>query len=82
MDCENTFSFFVLICRKAWKDNSPPSRARKSTKGGLAISLSACEDDKMAIDTTVSDPSIIVFKENMMKSQLLNVSKLKLDVSW
>ncbi|KAM1794029.1 hypothetical protein ACFX11_034552 [Malus domestica] len=35
-----------------WKDNSPPSRARKSTKGGLAISLSACEDDKMAIDTT------------------------------
>ncbi|CAN6686247.1 unnamed protein product [Malus baccata var. baccata] len=66
----------------AWKDNIPPSRARKSTKGGLAISLSACEDDKMAIDTTVSDPSIIVFKENMMKSQLLNVSKLKLDVSW
>ncbi|CAN6543825.1 unnamed protein product [Malus baccata var. baccata] len=65
-----------------WKDNSPPSRARKSTNGGLAISLSACEDDKMAIDTTVSDLSIIVFKENMMKSQLLNVSKFKLDVSW
>ncbi|XP_048424736.1 metacaspase-1 isoform X7 [Pyrus x bretschneideri] len=36
----------------AWKDNTPPSRARKSTRGGLAISLSACEDDKMAIDTT------------------------------
>ncbi|XP_048424740.1 metacaspase-1-like isoform X2 [Pyrus x bretschneideri] len=36
----------------AWKDNIPPSRARKSTRGGLAISLSACEDDKMAIDTT------------------------------
>ncbi|KAB2635430.1 metacaspase-1 [Pyrus ussuriensis x Pyrus communis] len=39
----------------AWKDNIPPSRARKSTRGGLAISLSACEDDKMAIDTTEQD---------------------------
>ncbi|XP_034228365.1 metacaspase-1 isoform X4 [Prunus dulcis] len=29
------------------------NRKQKSTSGGLAISISACEDDKMAADTTV-----------------------------
>nr|XP_023881580.1 metacaspase-1-like isoform X2 [Quercus suber]POE74092.1 metacaspase-1 [Quercus suber] len=35
-----------------WEDNSAPSKARKSTSGGIAICLSACDDDKMAADTT------------------------------
>ncbi|XP_024019883.1 metacaspase-2 [Morus notabilis] len=38
---------------KQWKDNSPPSGASKSTSGGLAICLSACEDHQLAADTTV-----------------------------
>ncbi|XP_062022365.1 metacaspase-1-like [Rosa rugosa] len=42
-----------------WKDNSPPSGARKSTSGGLAICLSACEDDKMAADTTAFDRNVM-----------------------
>ncbi|KAM1002328.1 hypothetical protein ACFX2C_002777 [Malus domestica] len=29
----------------AWKENIPPSGVRKSTNGGLAISLSTCEDN-------------------------------------
>ncbi|XP_028077434.1 metacaspase-1-like isoform X1 [Camellia sinensis] len=37
---------------KRWVDNKPPSGVRKSTDGGLAISLSACADDQMASDTT------------------------------
>ncbi|KAK4564008.1 hypothetical protein RGQ29_006201 [Quercus rubra] len=37
---------------KKWEDNSAPSKARKSTSGGIAICLSACDDDKMAADTT------------------------------
>ena len=39
--------------RNVWEDNSAPSKARKSTSGGLAICLSACNDDQMAADTTV-----------------------------
>ncbi|XP_021658279.2 metacaspase-1-like [Hevea brasiliensis] len=35
-----------------WEDNSPPNGTRKHTNGGLAISLSACEDNQMAADTT------------------------------
>ncbi|XP_004301564.1 PREDICTED: metacaspase-1-like [Fragaria vesca subsp. vesca] len=42
-----------------WKDNSPPSRAMKSTSGGLAICLSACEDDKMAADTTAFNRNVM-----------------------
>ncbi|XP_059446491.1 metacaspase-1-like [Corylus avellana] len=35
-----------------WDDNSAPSKAQKSTSGGIAISISACEDDQMAADTS------------------------------
>ncbi|KAG6711077.1 hypothetical protein I3842_05G035900 [Carya illinoinensis] len=35
-----------------WIDNKPPSKADKSTSGGLAICLSACGDDEMASDTS------------------------------
>ncbi|KAK8706571.1 hypothetical protein V6N13_050132 [Hibiscus sabdariffa] len=35
-----------------WIDNSPPSGARKQTSGGLAYSISACEDDQVAADTS------------------------------
>ncbi|XP_059446494.1 metacaspase-1-like [Corylus avellana] len=31
-----------------WDDNSAPSKAQISTSGGIAIFLSACEDDQMA----------------------------------
>ncbi|KAK6945744.1 hypothetical protein RJ641_013288 [Dillenia turbinata] len=34
-----------------WIDHSPPSKANKGTNGGLAISLSACEDNQQAADT-------------------------------
>ncbi|XP_047333691.1 metacaspase-1-like isoform X2 [Impatiens glandulifera] len=37
---------------KLWIDNKSPSRANKSPIGGVAISLSACADNKMAVDTT------------------------------
>ncbi|KHG07796.1 Metacaspase-1 -like protein [Gossypium arboreum] len=35
-----------------WKDNKPPSGARKQTSGGKAYCISACEDDQVAADTT------------------------------
>ncbi|CAM8987135.1 unnamed protein product [Rhodiola kirilowii] len=35
-----------------WVDNTPPSGAYKSTKGGFAVSLSACADKQIAADTT------------------------------
>lgn len=50
-NCIVTFS--LENCRNDWEDNSAPSKARKSTSGGIAICLSACDDDKMAADTTV-----------------------------
>ncbi|XP_062177663.1 metacaspase-1-like isoform X2 [Alnus glutinosa] len=37
---------------KNWEDNSPPSKAKKCTDGGIAIGLSACGDDQMAADTS------------------------------
>ncbi|WCJ18723.1 metacaspase 1 [Euphorbia peplus] len=37
---------------KIWDDNSPPNKTRKHTNGGLAISISACEDNEMAADTS------------------------------
>ncbi|XP_027348656.1 metacaspase-1-like [Abrus precatorius] len=38
-----------------WEDNKPPSKEpiRKHTSGGLAISLSACEDSQTAADSAV-----------------------------
>ncbi|CAL9021224.1 unnamed protein product [Prunus brigantina] len=45
--------------QRTWINNLPPSGARKSTSGGLAISISACEDDKMAADTTVFTKKIM-----------------------
>ncbi|KAJ6691144.1 hypothetical protein OIU74_015772 [Salix koriyanagi] len=39
--------------QKRWEDNSPPScNARKKTDGGLAISISACLDHEIAVDTS------------------------------
>uniref|UniRef100_A0A7N0VFP1 Peptidase C14 caspase domain-containing protein n=1 Tax=Kalanchoe fedtschenkoi TaxID=63787 RepID=A0A7N0VFP1_KALFE len=38
--------------QKGWIDNTPPSRANKNTKGGFAVSLSACADKQIAADTT------------------------------
>ncbi|KAF3435030.1 hypothetical protein FNV43_RR22117 [Rhamnella rubrinervis] len=35
-----------------WKDNKPPSGVAKGTSGGLAICLSACEDNEVAADTS------------------------------
>ncbi|XP_041015884.1 metacaspase-3-like isoform X1 [Juglans microcarpa x Juglans regia] len=47
LDLEYTYD----LQNKGWKDNKPPSKAEKGTSGGLAICLSACEDDQMAADT-------------------------------
>ncbi|XP_038683534.1 metacaspase-1-like [Tripterygium wilfordii] len=39
--------------KKEWTDNRPPNPSIwKGTKGGLAISISACEDHEFAADTT------------------------------
>ncbi|GKV35403.1 hypothetical protein SLEP1_g43673 [Rubroshorea leprosula] len=38
--------------RGQWGDNSPPSGVDKGTSGGLAICISACEDDQLASDTS------------------------------
>ncbi|KAH7511274.1 hypothetical protein FEM48_ZijujUnG0028800 [Ziziphus jujuba var. spinosa] len=35
-----------------WVDNRPPSGVDKGTGGGLAICISACNDDKLASDTS------------------------------
>ena len=43
-------TFSLENCRKGWEDNSAPSKARKSTSGGIAICHSACDE---AADTTV-----------------------------
>ena len=57
-------TFSLENCRKDWEDNSAPSKARKSTSGGIAICLSACDDDKMAADTTVRKFRNSVFKNS------------------
>ncbi|KAM7280222.1 hypothetical protein ACFE04_007356 [Oxalis oulophora] len=38
---------------KGWKDNKTPLGKQKTTKGGFAISISACDDNQLAADTTV-----------------------------
>ncbi|XVE93149.1 hypothetical protein REPUB_Repub01dG0165200 [Reevesia pubescens] len=38
--------------KKKWEDNRPPSGVRKQTSGGKAYSISACEDDQVAADTS------------------------------
>nr|XP_043637676.1 metacaspase-1-like [Erigeron canadensis] len=35
-----------------WLDNNPPSGFYKGTSGGHAISISACEDNQLAVDTS------------------------------
>ena len=50
--------------RKDWVDNSPPNNSRKHTDGGLAISISACEDNQMAADTSVRNFILILLLNN------------------
>ncbi|MBA0702647.1 hypothetical protein Goari_022328, partial [Gossypium aridum] len=38
--------------RRRWIDNRPPSGVRKKTSGGIAYSISACEDNQVAADTS------------------------------
>ncbi|XP_022002507.1 metacaspase-1 isoform X1 [Helianthus annuus] len=38
--------------KKLWLDNSSPSGVYKGTSGGHAISISACEDNQLAADTS------------------------------
>ena len=45
---------FWFFGRHCWSDNKPPSGVYKGTNGGLAISISACEDNQLAADTSVS----------------------------
>ena len=48
-------SLFLEACRRTWDDNRPRAKdpLPKDTNGGLAICLSACNDNQMAADTTV-----------------------------
>ncbi|GLT26063.1 hypothetical protein SLA2020_011500 [Shorea laevis] len=41
-----------------WDNNKPPSGAYKGTNGGLAICISACEDDQMASDTSAFESNM------------------------
>ncbi|KAK9077145.1 hypothetical protein SSX86_005481 [Deinandra increscens subsp. villosa] len=43
--------------QNAWLDNSPPSGVYKGTSGGHAISISACEDNQLASDTSAFSKS-------------------------
>ncbi|KAI3805093.1 hypothetical protein L1987_27140 [Smallanthus sonchifolius] len=43
--------------KNAWIDNRPPSGVFKGTSGGHAISISACEDDQLASDTSAFSES-------------------------
>ncbi|XP_076954049.1 metacaspase-1-like [Bidens hawaiensis] len=53
----STKDAFWLIGWKVWWDNSPPSGVYKGTSGGHAISISACEDNQLAADTSVFSES-------------------------
>lgn len=44
--------YFYSREKRKWEDNKAPSGAEKGTSGGLAICISACEDDQVASDTT------------------------------
>ncbi|KAM7251198.1 hypothetical protein ACFE04_023081 [Oxalis oulophora] len=48
LDLENVYD----KQKKEWIDNCPPSKKCKGTKGGLAISISACDDAEFAADTS------------------------------
>ena len=51
----------LLLSREGyyrWVDHSIPYAAYKGTRGGLAISISACDDDQNSGDTTVSTQNI------------------------
>lgn len=37
-----------------WEDQTLSQYSYKGTSGGLAICLSACEDNQISVDTTVS----------------------------
>ncbi|KAL8264779.1 hypothetical protein R6Q59_022909 [Mikania micrantha] len=43
--------------KNVWLDNRPPSGVYKGTRGGHAISISACEDDQLAADTSAFSES-------------------------
>ncbi|XP_047947178.1 metacaspase-1-like isoform X2 [Salvia hispanica] len=53
-----TFLDLTNVCRinrqayYKWEDHSPPNGAYKGTRGGLAISISACDDHQISGDTT------------------------------
>lgn len=51
--------FRYLTKQRKWKEHRPPSGVNKNTSGGLAISISACEDNQAAADTTVRKLRVI-----------------------
>ncbi|KAK5843988.1 hypothetical protein PVK06_000123 [Gossypium arboreum] len=57
--------------KRMWVDNSPPSGVRKKTSGGIAYSISACEDNQIAADTSVNPiikkPSPVISDEMIIK---------------
>lgn len=50
-------------CSGIWEDNKPPSKEpiRKHSSGGLAICLSACEDNQTACDSSVRMNNVLDF---------------------
>ncbi|KAG4212858.1 hypothetical protein ERO13_A01G014800v2 [Gossypium hirsutum] len=47
-----TVAEIACLNRRMWVDNSPPSGVRKKTSGGIAYSISTCEDNQIAADTS------------------------------
>lgn len=42
-----------------WEDHSRRSPIYKGTNGGLAVSISACDDHQVSVDTTVRNPPFL-----------------------
>ena len=63
--------YFWFVVRKRWLDNRPPSGVDKGTSGGHAISVSACEDNQLAVDTSVSKSSNLYMLEVSSSTQFL-----------
>lgn len=62
--CKKRTVYSCLLCRAGhctWEDHSYQSTTYKGTSGGLAISLSACDDHQATLDTMVSSHFMYLF---------------------
>ncbi|XP_017639949.1 metacaspase-1-like isoform X2 [Gossypium arboreum] len=65
--------------KRMWVDNSPPSGVRKKTSGGIAYSISACEDNQIAADTSALNSKTI---NGAMTYILIDVVRGNLNITY